>query len=146
MLHQLQLVLTLILGFAPLRSAFLHPIVAWDIRCVIGRPSTLFLKEPTDSEAPTSSNNSSISYDETDASSKGLVSSLTGLVNFFSFKNNDPETINNDDKTTRAVSHGSPPATPEELLERIRDDYVINNANSQIRHCHLKGRISSQRI
>jgi len=101
--------------------------VAWDIRCVIGRPSTLFLKEPTDSEAPTSSNNSSISYDETDASSKGLVSSLTGLVNFFSFKNNDPETINNDDKTTRAVSHGSPPATPEELLERIRDDYVVRN-------------------
>lgn len=65
----------------------------------------------------------SISYDETDSSSKGLVSSLTNLVNFFSFNTIE----SGKDSGITEDRANPPPQTPNELLERIRDDYVVNN-------------------
>lgn len=62
----------------------------------------------------------SLSYADTDVSSKGLVSSLTGLVNFFSSKKED-------DGVLVATTAEPPPKSAEELLERIRDDYLIRN-------------------
>ena len=62
----------------------------------------------------------SLSYDETDASSKGLVSSLTGLVNVFGGRDDTSE-------AESAAARNPPPSTPSELLERIRDDYVVRN-------------------
>jgi hypothetical protein len=56
-------------------------------------------------------------YEDSDVASKGLVSSLTALVNSFAKKEASPE----------AVSSGVPPASPEELLERIRRDYTVKN-------------------
>jgi hypothetical protein len=56
-------------------------------------------------------------YEDSDVASKGLVSSLTALVNSFAKREASPET---------ALS-GLPPASPEELLERIRRDYTVNN-------------------
>mmetsp|Transcript_6842 Transcript_6842/g.10553 ORF Transcript_6842/g.10553 Transcript_6842/m.10553 type:complete len:226 (+) Transcript_6842:36-713(+) len=61
------------------------------------------------------------SYEETDGASKGLVSSLTGIIN--SVVPNKKET---DDQGVPGEG-GSPPERPEELLNRIRDDYVVNN-------------------
>lgn len=92
------------------------------------RTTAAWMKEKKDS------NGSSISYEETDASSKGLVSSLTGIVNFFSFNyKNDKNTLEKDSTLTADIitssndESASPPQTPEELMERIRDDYVVNN-------------------
>lgn len=56
-------------------------------------------------------------YDSTDASSKGIVSSLTGLVNFFMPSQEETEPGEAED----------PPSSPTELQNRIRDDYVVNN-------------------
>jgi hypothetical protein len=56
-------------------------------------------------------------YEDSDVASKGLVSSLTALVNSFAKKEVSPE----------AASIGVPPASPEELLERIRRDYTVKN-------------------
>jgi hypothetical protein len=56
-------------------------------------------------------------YADSDVASKGLVSSLTALVNSFAKVEASPE----------AVSSGVPPASPEELLERIRRDYTVKN-------------------
>ena len=63
---------------------------------------------------------SSISYEETDSSSKGLVSSLTGLVNFFSNQKEGEGVLS-------ATSSDPPPKSPEELMQRIRDDYLVRN-------------------
>lgn len=65
----------------------------------------------------------SLSYDDTDASSKGLVSSLTNLVNFFSFDKNKEKPTD----STLDIALDPPPKTPAELLERIRADYVERN-------------------
>jgi hypothetical protein len=56
-------------------------------------------------------------YEDSDVGSKGLVSSLTALVNSFGRKEASPE----------AASIGVPPASPEELLECIRRDYTVKN-------------------
>ena len=98
-------------------------------------------------------------YESTDAVSKGIVSSLTALVNSFpafgspvapSSHHEGPQSTAEDDllpslarfgTTTAAAattttekegewdlrSHGAPPFTPQELLERIRSDYVTHN-------------------
>ena len=61
-------------------------------------------------------------YDETGAGLKGLVSSLTSLVNSFS---KGASSFSEQSKLPRPV--GEPPKSPEELLERIREDYTVNN-------------------
>jgi len=57
-------------------------------------------------------------YEETDVSSKGFVSGLTGLVNMF---------LPDKDPITNTKILVSPVSTPEELLERISKDYTENN-------------------
>lgn len=66
------------------------------------------------------------SYEDTDAASQGLVSSLTNLVNSLSGPrrtNNGPESTT----TTTPSAPRNPPTSIEELTARIRDDYVENN-------------------
>jgi Uncharacterized conserved protein (DUF2358) len=64
----------------------------------------------------------SLSYEETDVSSKGLVSALTGIVNFLSFNSQASGRVQD-----KVMPTGTPPQTPQELMERIRDDYVVRN-------------------
>lgn len=116
-------VLSLLAVFLPATTAFVHQNP--------NRKTTAFNSGIEKRSAPRAKANNdeddssaSLSYEETDASSKRLVSSLTGIVNFFSFA--DPK-----EKTdATAVNYNDdnpPPKTPEELLERIRDDYVVRN-------------------
>jgi hypothetical protein len=60
------------------------------------------------------------SYEETDSASKGLVSSLTGIIN---------SVTNKEEQDEQGVpgEGRNPPRRPEELRNRIRDDYVVNN-------------------
>jgi hypothetical protein len=74
----------------------------------------LFLQKEKDADA------ASISYEETDMSSKGFVSSLTGAVNLFSFQKEGEGILS-------TTSSNPPPKTPKELMLRIRDDYKIRN-------------------
>lgn len=60
----------------------------------------------------------SSSFNDTDGASKGIVSSLTGIINSL---NGQPES------KFDIKSKSSPPASPQELCDRIRDDYVKNN-------------------
>jgi hypothetical protein len=57
------------------------------------------------------------SYESTDAASKGIVSSLTALVN----------AARPGVERRPCPLERSPPSSPDELLERIRDDYLTNN-------------------
>jgi Uncharacterized conserved protein (DUF2358) len=62
------------------------------------------------------------SYNETDASSKGLVSTLTNVVNWFMGTRNTKTT-----PISPVREPLPPPCTPTELMERIRDDYTTHN-------------------
>jgi len=69
-------------------------------------------------------------YEDSGAASKGLVSLLTNFVNAVqpnSKPQSDtaaaPATIDEDTSTISTTS----PASPQELLERIRDDYIVKN-------------------
>ena len=63
-------------------------------------------------------------YDETDGASKGLVGTLTNLINGLSM----PLSANDKDAASSpSMEAPSAPTTPAELLERIRDDYVERN-------------------
>jgi len=64
-------------------------------------------------------NNTTSSFDDSDSASKGVVSSLTNLVNFFSFTK--------DEEVARSLETEAPPTSPGELLERIRSDYTDKN-------------------
>lgn len=57
------------------------------------------------------------SYDKSDASSKGLVSVLTNVINSLAGTKN----------TKASVTLRPSPSTPNELMERIREDYVNKN-------------------
>lgn len=59
------------------------------------------------------------SFEDTDGASKGLVSSLTGIVNSLNSLDGASESTSD----TKSI----PPGSPQELFDRIRDDYVINN-------------------
>ena len=125
MMFQYRLSISLLLFLLSLTAAFLHqaPIRA-RTRTTVSEEDCLSNLALLRSKAEDDEPSPSISYEETDSSSKGLVSSLTGIVNFFSFpgpeKENDPAAVNYDDDNP-------PPKSPEELLERIRDDYVVRN-------------------
>lgn len=71
-------------------------------------------------------NRSSLStYKYSDGASKGIVGSLTGIVNkISSARENDEKTI---DPISSSLTAASAPKTPEELLERIRKDYEERN-------------------
>lgn len=68
-----------------------------------------------------SDTNGGDSYETSDVSSKGVVSSLTGIVNFFMGSDGGIEKGNSDE------SGLPPPRTPIDLLEEIRRDYVEKN-------------------
>lgn len=61
-------------------------------------------------------------YDETDAASKGFVSSLTNFVNFFGKDDYSAEKPNESPSERK-----NPPRSPKELMDRIRDDYTVKN-------------------
>ena len=63
---------------------------------------------------------STSTYETSDASSRSIVSSLTGVVNLIMGPSND-----NSEKEKRQLPPA--PASPQELMERIRDDYIVNN-------------------
>ena len=67
------------------------------------------------------------SYEETDGASKGLVASLTGIVNTFSGNKQEEATQTAGDDGDQSKDIIQPPANPQELYNRIRDDYVKNN-------------------
>ena len=115
------LVLSLLVVFVPTIAAFAHqgPSAFFDRSSRTAAATAL--KENVNDEDGSSP---SISYEETDASSKGLVSSLTGIVNFFSLS--DPKK-KKEDSIAEINYSKPPPSTPEELMERIRDDYVVRN-------------------
>ena len=76
-------------------------------------------------KASSSSSSSSLSnYNDTDGASKGVVSLLTGIINANSEK--EPSLLKTTTTTTSIVSDTAP-KSPEELLERIRKDYVERN-------------------
>jgi hypothetical protein len=72
-----------------------------------------------DSTVPFLSEKKISSFEDTDAASQGLVSSLTALVNSLSPSNRASE--------SEGAKERSPPESPEELYDRIRDDYVVKN-------------------
>ena len=63
---------------------------------------------------------STSTYETSDASSRSIVSSLTGVVNLIMGASKDTS-----EKEKRRLSPA--PASPQELMERIRDDYIVNN-------------------
>lgn len=58
------------------------------------------------------------SYETSSASSRGFVSSLTGIVNFF-MKNNQSDDISDE--------YPAAPRSPQELMKTIEQDYTVNN-------------------
>ena len=58
------------------------------------------------------------SYETTDSSSKGFVSSLTNAVNFF---------MGQEEQVGKDASLSPPPKTPQELMQFIKEDYTENN-------------------
>ena len=67
-------------------------------------------------------------YEDSDVASKGLVSSLTAFVNSFSTKTYNKEPLENVEESSSALAQQQqPPASPQELLERIRRDYTVKN-------------------
>lgn len=78
-------------------------------------------------------NLSSLSYDDADGTSKGIVSTLTAIVNSLSTNSrNETNRETTDQSTTSLLGEGSlsmsaPPTSPGELMERIQMDYVERN-------------------
>lgn len=100
----------------------------------------------------TPSTSSSLSFDDTDGASKGIVSTLTNIVNSWSGgrgsssgkssgdddDDDDHENVSatteqpssiiaNADSVVAVASLHPPPSSPQELLERLRKDYVERN-------------------
>jgi Uncharacterized conserved protein (DUF2358) len=82
-------------------------------------------------DAMQSETSSSVSYKDTDGASKGIVSALTNLVNTLSGQQQIDDqakaTISSSNSVTDSSSKDLPPTSPQELLERIRQDYVDRN-------------------
>lgn len=68
---------------------------------------------------------STSTYEESGAAPRGVVSSLTGVANFFmgAIRVEGDDGNGNDDRDL----NGPPPSSPRELLEIVRDDYVVHN-------------------
>lgn len=83
--------------------------------CSCSRRTELFAANNASEDEETSTS----TYETSDASSRSIVSSLTGVVNLIMGPSND---------TTEKEKQLPPaPASPQELLERIRDDYAEKN-------------------
>ena len=84
---------------------------------IISRNKQLFAANSANDENVETTSTST--YETSDASSRGIVSSLTGVVNLIMGPSNDA------DEKHKQLS--PPPASPQELLERIKADYIVNN-------------------
>ena len=107
--------------------------------------TSLLSKNDNDDDNLSSSSSPSSSYETSDSSSKGIVSSLTNVVNFFmGSSNSDGNTIkeqqqqrdqlsktninnNNEKDNDNDKMMSSKCRTPQELMEKIKDDYIVNN-------------------
>lgn len=69
----------------------------------------------------------SSSYDTSEASSKGIVSTLTGVVNFFMGKDDKRDSDVESSNEGEIIDPSELCSTPNELSEKIKDDYVVNN-------------------
>ena len=69
------------------------------------------------------------SYETSDSSSKGIVSSLTGIVNFFMRQDQNQSQDGGDKGNTNDVELEAEPAprTPQELMKFVEEDYTVNN-------------------
>ena len=86
-------------------------------RSTISRNKQLFAANSANDENVETTSTST--YETSDASSRGIVSSLTGVVNLIMGPSKDA------DEKDKQLS--PPPASPQELLERIKADYIVNN-------------------
>ena len=102
-------------SFLVLPSCFLDQAVSFSSSPRISRHTPLFANNAGEDEGGSTS-----TYETSDASSRGIVSSLTGAVNLIMGTSADSV-----EKDERILS--PPPGSPEQLLERIRNDYVVNN-------------------
>ena len=83
--------------------------------CSCSRRTELFAANNASEDEETSTS----TYETSDASSRSIVSSLTGVVNLIMGPPNDA--------TEKEKQLPPAPASPQELLERIRDDYTEKN-------------------
>ncbi|KAG7354140.1 DUF2358 domain containing protein [Nitzschia inconspicua] len=81
-----------------------------------------------------SKSTSALSYEDTDGASKGIVSTLTNLVNTLSNQPtirvgeiDETASVLSIDTATSSSSRNNPPSSPNELLERLRQDYEDRN-------------------
>jgi len=101
--------------FVVLLAFFLGQVVSFSSSPRSSRYTQLLANNAGEDEATSTS-----TYETSDASSRGIVSSLTGVVNLVVGTPNDAA-----EKDEQLLQ--PPPGSPQELLERIRDDYVVNN-------------------
>ena len=66
-------------------------------------------------------------FEETDAASKGFVSSLTNLVNSLASSTSSSGPSENNLPSAKQMPVQDPPRSPAELLERIKQDYTVKN-------------------
>lgn len=84
--------------------------------CSSSRRTQLFAANNASEDEETSTS----TYETSDASSRSIVSSLTGVVNLIMGPSKDTS-------SEKEKQLSPAPASPQELLERIRDDYTVNN-------------------
>ena len=88
-------------------------------------PSALDAKE---NDGDYDDGSSSLSnYNDSDGASKGIVGSLTGIVNKFSASIAKYSSLTTEAATSSSSSSSSAPKSSEELLDRIRKDYDERN-------------------
>ena len=95
---------------AQLSNGFVQNLAAWHF----GRRNLVRCRQSDDKTS---------SYETSDASSKGIVSSLTGLLNFIMNPKNKDGALSMPSLERPA----QPPTSAVELMSRIRDDYSVNN-------------------
>ena len=98
-------------------SCFLDQAISFSCSPCISRHTPLFANNAGENEGEVASTST---YETSDASSRGIVSSLTGAVNLIM-----GTPVDSAEKDERVLP--PPPSSPEELLERIRNDYVQRN-------------------
>ena len=96
-----------------------------------GRRSSLFAEPPeTNTIMKPKTKSGKNNYETSDSSSKGLVSSLTSIVNFFmdgNDNNTDNENNNTDNNNNGNDNGNRPPKTPQQLMRFIEEDYTERN-------------------
>lgn len=84
--------------------------------------NTIILRKTKNSDVETISSTSTSTYENSDSSSKGVVSLLTNFVNFLMGSSFEDE-----ENTSILTIDEIPPSSPTQLLEKIKEDYVDRN-------------------